>query len=399
MAKSVLEGISKELIQKELYQKYAQNYRIDYFEKLNFWHWGYWQGHRWRVHYDMSELMSTRNLIESKQSLIKERVVESEETKPAPAANNNMMQLHSAIYERLNDVNYFLENLQESPRLLGPLQKVELFMRKNGFNDRLTSDLLNMLRHDMAYSELENPKQRQFTVLMWILKQLKLKTSFKDGGKNLVFVGPTGVGKTTTIAKIAAHYILRKNDSAPKFVSISLDSVRIGANEQSKQYAQLLKIPFHWLTTPEELQIVLDNDKDVDYFLIDTYGHSRYTEDERAQRLNLLLKVCGKDRQIILTVSASSKEEDLAKVFESFKTLDIKSVILTKVDETKTIGGALSVFLKHRVPLSFFTVGQNVPEDIVKANISEILKRLIDVDLTMNEQEEFKSKFTRMEEL
>ena len=195
----------------------------------------------------------------------------------------------------------------------------------------------------------------------------------------VVFIGPTGSGKTTTLAKTA--YLYAK--SGKRVAVISLDTYRVGAYEQIKAFGDALSIPVAMAGAEDELVSAYESFSWKDVIFIDTMGLSP-KDQELNLRLRALLGVLDKDRtDFILTVSASMKEEDAMEQFTSYSEFGISSLAVTKLDETETIGNVLSFSYKTSTPIMLFTDGQKVPDDIKKASSALILEYLKGFGLDM----------------
>ncbi|MFA6688360.1 MAG: hypothetical protein ACOX6K_03550 [Sphaerochaetaceae bacterium] len=195
--------------------------------------------------------------------------------------------------------------------------------------------------------------------------------------KIFILLGPTGIGKTTTIAKIAALYgTLPPVEFRRKVAIITLDTFRIGAIEQMSSFGEALGIPVFSAQGEDEFYRLLDELSDYDLLLVDTIGKSP-RDKELAVKMKTLLSVPPKEHsKCYLAVSASMKSADIEKALEQFGPFGIQSLIVTKVDETQTIGNIVSVSAEHRLPMLFLTDGQKVPRDIHKASSAYILNLL-----------------------
>ncbi len=184
--------------------------------------------------------------------------------------------------------------------------------------------------------------------------------------KLALFMGPTGVGKTTTIAKLAAHYAIKEK----KRVSlITLDTYRIGAIEQLKIYAKIIGLSVDIAFSGRELADLVKVD-DADLILIDTAGRSQrdrlqMSELREVFKYNIPIET-------YLLLSATTKERDLNDIIENFKTLPVDRLIFTKLDETTTFGPLLNTMVKAKKPIAYLTAGQRVPEDIEVATSKKI---------------------------
>lgn len=197
----------------------------------------------------------------------------------------------------------------------------------------------------------------------------------KNGPKAVLFIGPTGVGKTTTIAKIASSYTVGEKK---KVALLTADTYRIAAAEQLRTYANILEVPFRVIYTEEELKNALSDFSDYDYIFIDTAGHSHQNE-EQLDKMEKLLKTVEEsvEHQAFLVLSATTKYKDLLKIAENYKKLTNYQLIFTKLDETVTLGNLMNLKLYAEAPIAFVTCGQNVPDDIEQFNPQKTVKLLL----------------------
>ncbi len=199
--------------------------------------------------------------------------------------------------------------------------------------------------------------------------------------KCFTFLGPTGVGKTTTLAKLAAHLkIKRRLDVA----LISLDTYRIGAVDQLQHYAEILNVPMAVAQTSQELAKARDQFKHYDVVLIDTIGKNFLHK----QHLQDLLKIMNgaKGIQHLLVLSATAKDEDLRQTIRQFGAIKVQSLIFTKLDETLSPGSMFNQLLRFSHPLSYLGIGQCVPEDIRLASHKNLLAFLFPSGRTVKEE-------------
>lgn len=190
--------------------------------------------------------------------------------------------------------------------------------------------------------------------------------SFPNHAKNiLMFVGPTGVGKTTTLAKLAARYSLML-DRKYKVGVITLDSYKIAAMEQLMTYARMMRLGIERVDDPVELSLAIDRLAYCDFILIDTAGHSPYDN----QKLGLLKEYTQNEFNIdiSLVLSASTKYEDLKEIYQSFSAVEIDNLIFSKLDESRSFGNIFSLACEARKPISYFSIGQSVPNDLLVAS-------------------------------
>ncbi len=194
--------------------------------------------------------------------------------------------------------------------------------------------------------------------------------SLMENGGVIALVGPTGVGKTTTIAKLAAKYRLKHGSK--KILLVTTDNYRIAAHEQLNTYGRILDIPVRCAHDADELTRIFKQFVDKSLILIDTAGMS-----QRDMRLAEQFKLFRSTDQVIktyLVMSAATQYGTMQEIVESFKVFDPKAGILTKFDETVTFGAAVSTMVEHRLPVSFITNGQKVPEHLHAPKREAIVK-------------------------
>ncbi len=199
---------------------------------------------------------------------------------------------------------------------------------------------------------------------------LKLK---KNGPLIVAFVGPTGSGKTTTLAKLAAHCCLNKG----KRVSIiTADTYRIAAIEQIRMFADIVKVGLQVVFSPEEICTALKGCQDDEVVFIDTAGRSQ-RNSEHMQELREMMSVLRPD-ETHLVLSATTKDSDLLENITLYRPLGVNRLIFTKLDETVRLGNIYNVVCESAVPISYFTFGQSVPDDIELAQPGKFVQRLME---------------------
>ena len=194
-----------------------------------------------------------------------------------------------------------------------------------------------------------------------------------NNGGVVALVGPTGVGKTTTIAKIAARFALRHGRR--NIALVTTDSYRIGAHEQLRTYGRILGIPVQVAADSEELQAVLKHNKDQKLTLIDTAGVSQ--RDLRLTEQLATLKVEGANISSYLVLSATAQMALQDDVINAFSKANLTGCILTKIDEAASLGESLSVLIKHDLPVAYVSDGQKVPDDLHPARGKLLVKEAV----------------------
>lgn len=195
---------------------------------------------------------------------------------------------------------------------------------------------------------------------------------FNGEQKIIFFIGPTGVGKTTTLAKLAAYYTLEKKLNVGL---VTADTYRIAAVEQLKIYSDILNIPIKIIYEKKDFYEVLSNFKDKDVVFVDTAGRN-HKDDERMQEVKELLEIV-KNKEIYLVLSSTTDLEAIKDILKRYEFANDYKIIFTKIDEASSNGVILNTKFYTQNPLSYFTTGQNVPEDIEIANITKLGNELI----------------------
>lgn len=244
----------------------------------------------------------------------------------------------------------------------------ELLRRLMGLD--LAPDICQQLVNSVG--DCDDPDQAWRQVLRLLADDLPITDdSLLEEGGVVALIGPTGVGKTTTVAKLAARFALRHG---PRHVAlISTDGFRIGAQEQLNTYARILDVPVRTASNPEELAMALNVLAENRLVLIDTAGMSQ--QDARLSKQLSLLKAGNRQIRSYLTLSANTQQSTLEQTIAAFSVADPDACILTKVDEAASLGGAFSALMRTRLRLAYITDGQKVPEDMHHARANTMISR------------------------
>lgn len=275
-----------------------------------------------------------------------------------------------------------VKNIEFANRLSSsPIQRDHILsmLIARGINVETARTITGFLRQSLTEQELSDPGKILETITSTIQDVIKVNPPiFKQGQAQhrIALVGPTGVGKTTTLAKIAASYLSKYSNSISL---ITIDTYRIAAVEQLKVYGEIMQLPVDVVITPEQLKKAIAKHSDKDLILIDTAGRSprdSYSIDELASFLDPELQL-GKH----LVLSAGTRENELLDIIARFDTLGISNTIFTKIDECSSLGVLLNIQIQNSTPLSYMTNGQRVPEDLI-----EISPKIV-ADLIMSQHE------------
>ena len=200
-------------------------------------------------------------------------------------------------------------------------------------------------------------------------------TPSEKGPRIVLFIGPTGVGKTTTIAKLAGRYCVEEKK---KVALLTADTYRIAAAEQLRTYANILETPFRIIYTPEELQAAVEDYWDCDYIFIDTAGRSHQNTDQLEKMKEMVAALKRPESyQVFLVLSATTKYRDLQKIADCYGKIADFELIFTKLDETEAVGNLLNMKLYTGAPVAYVTCGQNVPDDMEVFNPQKTVKQIL----------------------
>lgn len=293
---------------------------------------------------------------------------------------------NSAIQEKLDSLQSLLEmklQPQEEEEPAEEETEMMVFM-KLLYNTMIDNEVKEVYANQIIEEadKVNKPNTPVDSVLSTIYQKMILKfgkpegiTPAKSNPKFIFFMGPTGVGKTTTIAKIASKFCL---DEKKRIAMMTCDTYRIAAAEQLRTYANILEIPFKIIYMVDELKDAVVQFKDYDYIFVDTAGHSFQNEDQREAVKEFVHSVDGlAESETYLVVSATTKYRDLERIADSYKEVADYKLIFTKLDETVTLGSLFNLRLHTGVPLSYVTCGQNVPDDIERFNPQKTVKNLL----------------------
>ena len=200
-------------------------------------------------------------------------------------------------------------------------------------------------------------------------------TPSEEGPRIVLFIGPTGVGRTTTIAKLAGRYCVEEKK---KVALLTADTYRIAAAEQLRTYANILETPFRIIYTPEELQAAVEDYWDCDYIFIDTAGRSHQNTDQLEKMKEMVAALKRPESyQVFLVLSATTKYRDLQKIADCYGKIADFELIFTKLDETEAVGNLLNMKLYTDAPIAYVTCGQNVPDDMEAFNPQKTVKQIL----------------------
>lgn len=242
---------------------------------------------------------------------------------------------------------------------------------QSGMNTAHIEEIMQLTLEHMPLKMRENSEtvKRYFQVLLRKMVPVRMERVPQKGDKKVIMlVGPTGVGKTTSIAKLAARYSFMM-EKKYKVGLIVLDTYRIGAVEQLMQYARMMKLGIETVVDPPEFASALNAMSYCDYILIDTMGSSPYDKEKITKIYDCLQhNTTQMEIETVLVLPSSIKYEDLKATYDNFESLGVDTMMFTKLDETRGFGNIFSLMYETSKPISYFSIGQEVPEDLVIAS-------------------------------
>ncbi len=244
----------------------------------------------------------------------------------------------------------------------------------NEFTEPYRRGILDKVRAEFTLDALEDWDGLQDAALEWIGRDIAVVPGpASPGPRVFVLVGPTGVGKTTTIAKLAAIHKIGIGGLPPRDVRmITIDSYRIGAKQQIETYGDIMGVPTSCVETAEDLAKTIALYRDVDLILVDTIGKSP-REAVKLAEMKQILDACGPRAEVHLAMAATTKATDMEEILRQFEPFGYHAVVVTKLDETNRLGNVISVLSQRRKPVSYLTDGQKVPQDIQPAAVPRFL--------------------------
>jgi flagellar biosynthesis protein FlhF len=255
--------------------------------------------------------------------------------------------------------------------------RVREVLEENDFSHGYVRRIVARLREECSIAELEDLDATLRRVSEWIAETIAVYP-WQERRRHphvFVLVGPTGVGKTTTIAKLAAMYGAVADPSYDVRI-LTIDSYRIGALQQIQKYGEIMGIPVHPVETASDMRKHLDLHNDADFIFVDTIGKSPNDLTKLAE-VNQLVRSAG--GEVHLAVSATTKSSDISDILRQFEPFNYQAVVVTKLDETSSVGGIISALHEKQKSVSFITDGQSVPQDIERAKRDTFLARLRDM--------------------
>ncbi|MCR5613419.1 GTPase [Treponema sp.] len=379
---NTITGNSLDEVRAKLYEKYGEDYQI--IERrpiLKGGFLGFGQKEIIEVKYLIrnraasSKTAGTQDSFEqNKNEILKQLNPTITTTKQIAALDKKLDALTDLFQDKLEN----LTTSSEAPH--ANIIRIEELLEENEFSKEYIKDISEKIRSEFSLDELENFDTVEKQVVDWIGESIHIaKKKAHRPPHVIIIVGPTGVGKTTTIAKIAAQQFIcasKENLPRPSIRLITTDITRVAAEEQLRHFGDAMEVTVDKAENADDIKhIYRDCKESTDVILIDTSGYSP-NDSENIGRLKKNLSVDGLKADVYLAVTASTKARDLRNIIQNYEPFGFSSVIVTKCDETSQYGNIISVLSEKHKEISFVTYGQAVAKNISRPDVVNFLIRL-----------------------
>ena len=317
------------------------------------------------------------------QKKIDQNILPEEENERIDTKLEDSLTKTSAIEERLDNLAQILERQmkdtkEEESEVVDQNAKMIKLVFDQLVNNEVTEEnakeIINEIDNSDGKMQLDDLLASVYQKIVLKLGQMKTIEPEEGKSKVIFFIGPTGVGKTTTIAKLASKFKLERKC---KLAIVTADTYRIAAVEQIRTYANILSVPIEVVYNSGEIKEAIEKYKDYDLVFVDTAGRSHKNDEQREDVEKLLEAVQEYEPEVYLVVSATTKYKDLVRITQTYSDILNYRLLFTKIDETAAIGNILNIRMLTKEPLSYTTFGQNVPDDIEVTDAQYIAKQLL----------------------
>jgi flagellar biosynthesis protein FlhF len=310
------------------------------------------------------------NIKVQKNSLSKNNGQQKAKSDDKGLIQQDFMELKNMLNKVYDAVKVDYENIKLSDKVKKYLKALEDFEVDKVIVNEIKEKLMETLDSEKQQSDAI-VRNTIYNILSKYMKEPE-PFSFTRGKKVIIVIGPTGVGKTTTLAKLAANMVLIEKK---KVGLITSDTYRIAAVEQLKTYSEIIGVPLSIIYTPGEILNAIENYSDKDLILVDTAGRS-HKDKYQLMELKTLIK-SSIDYEVYMVISATTKFSDCIEIIKNYSFLDDYKLLFTKLDETSAFGVILNVAYITKKPISYITTGQSVPDDIEIADNGKIINCLL----------------------
>lgn len=312
-----------------------------------------------------------QKIANNNQESIEKILAEAERIKDkrGKETRDNILNSLDALTQQMAILMANTKDILNKPAIPQGLSDLEKELMKSETPSEIIEYVSRELRKKLPYEKLQSTHDTIVAALELFQHKINISSEFKltksDKPQVIVLMGPTGVGKTTTIAKLAAKFCLNAEKPIKSSI-LNIDFYKLGAKDQLQKYAEIFGIQMEDITDTASLEFALRNHKNDDLIIVDTAGRSQYALEELKELKGYLDRIPNSTKY--LTVSVTSKYCDLLDITENFNTIGYDHIILTKADETRAIGPAMGMLLSTEKSLAYITHGQSVPEDYRVAN-------------------------------
>jgi flagellar biosynthesis protein FlhF len=304
---------------------------------------------------------------------------------PPPASPDPPQRPALAVEDQLSDLRAMLQELcRQNRTAAGPHDLPDSLFRlftdliEVDLNEEIARELVERVRREASGAELDDTVLAKSRIVSMVEAEMPVAgpIAVTPGKRRLVaLVGPTGVGKTTTIAKLAANFRLREKRNVGL---ITVDTYRIAAVEQLRTYADIIDLPMEVVSSPREMREAARRMESLDLILMDTAGRSP-RDEIKIQELRSFLSEAEAD-EVLLVLSSVAGERTLTHTAERFASVGTTGMILTKLDEATSLGNMLPLTRASRLPIRYVTNGQSVPDDIETAEASRLARLVLGME-------------------
>ncbi len=287
---------------------------------------------------------------------------------------------HQSVEKLVETVERLVAKVEQQKAPVAPetghvnIKKIAKILEDNDFSHSYINDICIVLKDELTYTEIEDFQIVQKKLFEILLRNIQIMKP--DADKNvriILLVGPTGVGKTTTLAKLAAHYCVKYEK---KGRIITLDRWRIGAVHQIERYCELMNIPLTVASNPTEFRAYMDiYRQEAEVICIDTTGRSP-KDKEQLEKMEEYFAILDNTTETYLAVCAGTRINDIREIMKQYNLFHYTSLIITKFDETSYVGNVLSIMAETKIPVTYVTTGQAVPQDFLAATKEVFLSKL-----------------------
>lgn len=315
---------------------------------------------------------------------LKRQEDEFEKNRQAILMNTQMNQVTNQVAAQIQDLKQEVTNQLSQLALASQekhetIKKIADMMEQNEFTPSYIEEIEDKIRNEFSLEQLDNFELVERKVVDWIGESIEISKNKTFRPPHVVIiVGPTGVGKTTTLVKLAAQFVISFKHEGRKaeICFISTDSMRVGAMEQLSRWGEIMEYKVLKAETTEDLKTLYDQNRDyMDAIFIDTSGYSP-NDATHIGIMKSLLDIPGMNPDVYLAMTASTKARDLNNIMQNYEPFGYNSVIITKCDESDQYGNVISMLHKKHKAISYITNGQKASANIKKVSVVDFLIRL-----------------------